>query len=321
MKVLSKALFTLALFITCGLPVFAQERYPSKAITIITPITAGTTIDILARLFADGLAKKFGQQVIVLNRPGAGGIIAAQALLNAPADGYTIFLANSGHVIQGSLNKQLPYDPLNDFAGINLIGVAPAVVNVSPSLGVRSLKDFVELAKAKPGTLHYGSAGIGTATHLAGAYFGLQTGTELVHVPYTVSSGIIADLLGGRIQASFSPAAFTLPLLQDGKLLGLAVGADEPIREPIQIPTAASQNIDYKFATWYGLLASAKTPKPILQTLHDAITEVGNDPETQAKVRVQGITPQRIGLAEFDSYIRNDMERLAPVMKSISAEK
>jgi tripartite-type tricarboxylate transporter receptor subunit TctC len=321
MRALSRVFFTLVLCVTSVLPAIAQERFPSKAITIITPITAGTTIDILARLFADGLSKKFGQQVLVLNRPGAGGIIAAQALLNSPADGYTILLANSGHVIQGSLNKQLPYDPLNDFAGINLIGVAPAIVNVAPSLGVRSLKEFVELAKAKPGTLHYGSAGIGTATHLAGAYFGLQTGTNLVHVPYTVSSTIIADLLGGRIQASFSPAAFTLPLLQDGKLLGLAVGADDPVREPLQIPTAGSQNVDYKFATWYGLLASTKTPKPILQILNDAITEVGNDPETHAKVRVQGITPQRIGLADFDSYIRKDMERLAPVMKSISADK
>jgi tripartite-type tricarboxylate transporter receptor subunit TctC len=321
MKFSGKAVLTFLLSLTFALPLLAQERYPSKAITIITPITAGTTIDILARLFADGLSKKFGQQVIVLNRPGAGGIIAAQALLNAPPDGHTILLANSGHVIQGSLNKQLPYDPLNDFAGINLIGVAPAIVNVSPALGVRTLQDFVELAKAKPGTLHYGSAGIGTATHLAGAYFGLQTGTELVNVPYTVSSGIIADLLGGRIQASFSPAAFTLPLLQDRKLLGLAVGADEPVREPIQIPTAISQNIDYRFATWYGLLASAKTPKTILQTLNEAISEVSDDPETQSKIRVQGITPQRVGLAAFDAYIRNDMERLTPVMRSISAEK
>jgi tripartite-type tricarboxylate transporter receptor subunit TctC len=321
MRSLRKAFSALLLFIICGVPGFAQERFPSKAITIITPITAGTTIDILARLFADGLSKKLGQQVLVLNRPGAGGIIAAQALLNAPADGHTIILVNSGHVILGSLNKQLPFDPLNDFVGISLVGIAPSIVNVAPALGVKTLREFVELAKAKPGTIHYGSAGIGTATHLAGAYFGLQGGVELVHVPYTVSSTIIADLLGGRIQASFSPAAFTLPLLQDGKLLGLAVAADEPIADPVQIPTAVSQNIDYKFATWYGLLASAKTPKPILQALNEAIAEVGNDPETQAKVRVQGITPQRIGLADFDSHIRKDMERLAPVMRSIAADR
>jgi tripartite-type tricarboxylate transporter receptor subunit TctC len=316
-----RIIVALALSFAVTLPASAQERYPSKAITIVTPITAGTTIDILARLFADGLSKRFGQQVIVLNRPGAGGIIAAQAVANAAPDGYTVLLANSGHVILGSLNKQLPFDPLNDFAGVNLIGVAPAIINVAPSLGVRTLKELVDLAKAKPGSINFGSAGIGTATHLAGAYFGLQTGTELVHVPYTVSSTIIADLLGGRIQATFAPAAFTLPLLQEGKLLGLAVGADEPVKEPIQVPTAASQNIDYKFATWYGFLASAKTPKAVLQTLSEAITAVGDDPETQAKVRIQGITPQRIGLAEFDAYIRRDMDRLAPVMKSLSAEK
>src|SRR5215217_1592099 len=321
MNFLNKAVLAVALSVTCAYAALGQERFPSKSITIITPITAGTTIDILARLFADGLSKKFGQQVIVLNRPGAGGIIAAQALLSAPADGHTILLANSGHVIQVSLNKQLPFDPLNDFSGISLIGVAPAVLNVSPALGVHSLQEFVQLAKDKPGALHYGSAGIGTATHLAGAYFGLQTGTNLVHVPYTVSSSIIADLLGGRIQASFSPAAFTLPLLQDGKLRGLAIAADEPLREPIQIPTAVSQNVDYKFATWYGLLASAKTPKPILQTLNEAIAEVGNDPETRAKILAQGIAPQQVGLGEFDSYIRKDMDRLAPVMKTIATEK
>src|SRR3954468_19967133 len=126
MSFLNKAVLAVALSVTCAFTAFAQERYPSKAITIITPITAGTTIDILARLFADGLSRKFGQQILVLNRPGAGGIIAAQALLNAPADGHTVLLANSGHVILGSLNKQLPFDPLNDFAGISLIGVAPA---------------------------------------------------------------------------------------------------------------------------------------------------------------------------------------------------
>jgi tripartite-type tricarboxylate transporter receptor subunit TctC len=314
-------IFGLGLALSATSPASAQDRYPSRAITIVTPITAGTTIDILARLFADGLSKKFGQQVIVLNRPGAGGIIAAQAVATAAPDGYTILLANSGHVILGSLNKQLPFDPLNDFAGVNLIGLAPAIVNVSPALGVRTLREFVDLAKAKPGSINFGSAGIGTATHLAGAYFGLQTATDLVHVPYTVSSTIIADLLGGRIQATFAPAAFTLPLLQEGKLLGLAVAADEPIKEPLQIPTAASQNVDYKFATWYGFLASSKTPKPILQTLSEAIGAVGDDPETQAKIRLQGITPQRLGLADFDAYIRRDIDRLGPVTKSISAEK
>jgi tripartite-type tricarboxylate transporter receptor subunit TctC len=215
-----------------------QDQYPSKLLTVVVPLTPGTTIDILARLFAENLSKRFGQQVVVSNRPGAGGLIAAQAVAAAPADGYTVLLANSGHAILGTLNKNLPFDPVGDFAGVSLIGDAPTLVNVAPSLGVRSLQEFVELAKAKPGTINYGSAGIGTATHLAGAYFASRTGTDLVHVPYTVSSTIIADLLGGRIHATFAPAAFTLPLLQDGRLLALAVAADEPNREPIVVPTA-----------------------------------------------------------------------------------
>ena len=213
-------------------PVSAQEAYPSRLITIVVPITPGTTIDILARLYADKLAKKFGQQVVVANRPGAGGLIAAQAVANAPADGYTILFANSGHAILGTLNKNLPFDPVRDFAGVSLVGEAPTVVTVAPSLGVSNLKEFVEMAKAKPGSVNYGSAGIGTATHLAGAYFALKTNTELVHVPYTVSATIIADLMGGRIQASFVPMAFVLPLLQDGRLRALAVSSNEPITEP-----------------------------------------------------------------------------------------
>jgi len=275
-------------------------------------------IDILARLYAESLAQRLGQQVIVANRPGAGGLVGAQALASAPADGYTVLLANSGHAILGTLNKNLPFDPVGDFAGVALIGEAPTLINVAPSLGVRTLREFVDLAKAKPGTINYGSAGIGTATHLAGAYFALQTGTELVHVPYTVSSTIIADLLGGRIHATFAPAAFTLPLLQDGRLLALAVADDEPIREPVAVPTAVSAGVDYRNATWYGFLAPAKTPPAVLRALHDAIAEAGKDPELQAKIRVQGITPRNIGLGDFDLHIRKDMARLAPLLATIA---
>ncbi len=304
----------------CG-PARAQDQYPSRLITIVVPITAGTTIDILARLYADKLAKKFGQQVVVANRPGAGGLIAAQAVASSPADGYTVLFANSGHAILGTLNKNLPFDPVGDFAGVALVGEAPTIVTVAPALGVSSLKEFVELAKAKPGAINYGSAGIGTATHLAGAYFALRTGTELVHIPYTVSATIIADLLGGRIQASFVPMAFVLPLLQDGRLRPLAVSAKEPVSDPIKIPTALSQGIDYQNATWYGILAPGKTPRAALKVLYEAIAEASKDPELQAKIRVQGIDPRDIGLEKFDAHVRNDMTRLAPLLKSIGELK
>lgn len=302
-------------------PAHAQDSYPSKLITIVAPITAGTTIDILARLYADKLSKRFGQQVVVLNRPGAGGLIAAQAVASSPPDGYTLILVNSGHAILGTLNKNLPFDPVRDFAGVSLVGEAPTIVTVPPTLEVSNLKQFVERAKAKPGTINYGSAGIGTATHLAGAYFALKTGTDLVHIPYTVSATIIADMLGGRIQASFVPAAFVLPLLQDGRLRALAVSAKEPVTDPIKIPTALSQGIDYQNATWYGILAPAKTPKAVLQTLSQAISEVGKDPELQAKIRAQGIDPRDIELERFDAHIQADMARLDPLLKAIADQR
>jgi tripartite-type tricarboxylate transporter receptor subunit TctC len=299
----------------------ADEHYPSRLITIVVPLTPGTAMDIQARLFADGLSKKFGYQVIVANRAGAGTAIGAETVARASADGYTILFTNSAHTVLGTMNKNLPFDPIADFAGIGLVGQAPTVVTVAPSLGVHTLREFIELAKAKPGSINYGSAGIGTATHLAGAYFALQTGTQLVHVPYTVSQTIITDLLAGNIQATFAPEAFTLPLLQDGRLLALAVADTEPIREPIAVPTALASGVDYVNATWYGFLAPAKTPRAVLLTLHDSILEVGKDPGLQAKIRQQGITPTNIGLGDFDAYIRKDMERLAPLLATISQSK
>jgi len=278
-------------------------------------------MDIQARLYADGLARRFGYQVIVTNKSGAGTLVGAEAVANAAADGYTILFTNSAHAILGTMNRNLPFDPVTDFAGISMVGLAPAVVTVAPSLGVHNLSEFIALAKAKPGTLNYGSSGIGTATHLAGAYFALQTDTQLVHIPYTVSQTIITDLLAGHIQVTFAPEAFTLPLQQDGRLLGLAVADKEPIREPIQVPTALSQGVDYLNATWYGFLAPAKTSRTVLQTLHDAIAEVGKDSDIQAKIRTQGITPQSVGLRDFDTHIRNDIARLAPLFATIGQSK
>jgi len=299
----------------------AQEQFPNRLVNIVAPITPGTAIDILARLYADQLSKRFGQQVVVANRAGAGGMIGAQAVANAPADGYTVLFANSGHAILGAINKNLSFDPIGDFAGVTLVGEAPGIVVVPPSLGVSSLAAFIELAKSKPGTINYGSAGIGTSTHLAGAYFALKTGIDIVHVPYTVSATIIADLLGGRIQASFVPLAFVLPLLQDGRLRALAVGAKEPVTNPIAIPTALSQGVDYQYGTWYGMLAPGKTPKPILATLNQAMAEASKDPELSAKVRAQGIEPRDIALERFDAYVRADMARLDPVLKVIGEKR
>jgi tripartite-type tricarboxylate transporter receptor subunit TctC len=311
----------LALLVAEGPYVRAEVQYPSRLITIVTPLTPGTTIDILARLFADRLARRFAQPVIVTNRAGAAGAIAGQAVATAAPDGYTLLFTNSGHPILGVLNKGLRFDPINDFAGVALIGVAPAIVAVSPALGVGDLKAFVALARARSGLINYGSAGIGTSTHIAGALFAQQTGIELVHVPYSVSATIIADLLGGRIQAAFVPAAFILPMLEDHRLAGLGVSAREPISMPVHVPTAISQGIGYEYETWYGILAPARTPKPVLRLLHEAISAIAEEPELLAKIRAQSIDPKAIGLVDFDAHIRDEMTRLTPLLRTIAAER
>ena len=301
-------------------PAVAQDAYPSRPITIVVPISTGTTIDILARLYADRLAKPLGQRLVVSNRPGAGGIIAGQAAASAPADGYTILFVNSGHAILGALNKSLPFDPVRDFAGISLVGTAPAVVVAPTSIGIENLKQFVALAKEKPGTINFGSAGVGTSTHIAGGLFAQQAGIEIVHVPYTVSATIIADMLGGRLQAAFVPLAFVLSNVQSGRLKALAVADKTAVTDPLAIPTAQSQGVDYHYGTWYGLLAPAKTPKAVLSQLNAAISEASRDPELQRKIREQGIDPQVVGLERFDAHIQAEMTRLGPLLKTI-AEK
>ena len=257
------------------------QSYPSRSVTLVSPQSAGTTLDILARLYADKLSQKLGQSFVVSNRPGAGGSLAGQAVVSADPDGHTLLVANSGHAILGALNRNLPFDTVKDFAPIVMIGEAPSLVFTIPQLGVKTLKGFpVDLAKAKPGTINYGSVGSRHGhSYLAGAYFALKAGIDIVHIPYKSSSEGIADTLAGRVQAGFAPVAFTLPLIREGKFTPLAISSTTPMREPIEVPSARDAGTDYEYSTWYGFLASAKTPKPILETLNRAIVEVSEDPE------------------------------------------
>jgi tripartite-type tricarboxylate transporter receptor subunit TctC len=318
MRVARTLAVCLAALVGLSLPAHAHDKYPSRLITIIAPISPGTAIDILARLYAEKLSSKFGWRVIVEDRPGAAGAVGGEYVSRAAADGYTLICANSGLTFLKYTNKNLKFDPLTSFSGVAIVGQAPAVVTVSPQLGVKDLQAFIALAKAKPGTFNYGSAGVGSATHLAGAYFAQQTGIDLVHVPYTDSTAILTDLLGGRIQASFVPAAFVAPLLKEGKLHALAVAGDEPLTEPVKIPTAVSQGVNYRFATWYGLLAPARTPKAILDTLHEAISSVSKDPELITKITGLGLISQDQGPEAFETTIHNQVTDLTPVLNGIA---
>ncbi len=198
------ARFLVSLLAAAAFGAFAQERYPVKPVQMVVPLSPGTTVDIIARLYADRLTQRLGQAVIVQNRPGAGGTIAAQSVAASAADGYTILMANTQHSVNPALYANLAYNILRDFAGVAMVAEAPALVYVNPGLGARTLAEFVALAKAKPGTINYGSAGVGTATHLGGAYFASQAKIDIVHVPYKVTPDLVSDIVTGRIQATFS---------------------------------------------------------------------------------------------------------------------
>jgi len=299
----------------------AQERWPAKPLQMVVPLSPGTTVDIIARLYADRLAQRLSQAVIVQNRPGAGGTIAAQSVAASAADGTTILMANTQHSVNPALYANLAYDTLRDFSGIAMVAEAPALVYVNPGLGVKTLAEFIALAKAKPGTINYGSAGVGTATHLGGAYFASQAKIAIVHVPYKATSDLVSDIVTGRIQATLSPIAFMLAQVREGKLLALAVTSRARVPVLPEVPTVAEAAIPgYESSTWYGFLAPARTPRAARERLARELREISEEKEVKEKFVGQGIFPRSIELEDFDSFIRDDVARLGALAKAVGAK-
>lgn len=298
-------------------PVQAQEKYPSKPIQMVVPLSPGTSTDIVARTIAQSMAAHLGQPVVVQNRQGAGGTIAAQAVAKAAPDGYTILMVNSQHAINPLVYNNLQFDTLRDFVAIALVGESPSVVVVAPQLGARTLKDFIAIAKQRPDSIHYASSGIGSQTHLAGAYFASRAGIRLVHVPYKSSSDVVADLLSGRVQATFVPAPFLLSPIKSGKLVALAVASSDPMRTPFEAPSVSEAGVPgFHYSTWFGFVAPAKVPRPTLEQLAKTIQAVSAEKETLEKFEAQGIIPRSALLGDFDRYIKAEIDKLAPVVKT-----
>jgi tripartite-type tricarboxylate transporter receptor subunit TctC len=294
-----------------AVPVQAQNGTDnSRPIRMIVPLSPGTTTDVVARTISDRLSQELEQPVIVENKQGAGGTLAAKVTAMTAPDGYTMMMVNSQHSINPAVYEKLPYDTLKDFAGLALVAEAPSAVIVSPKLGVTTLKEFIAFAKQHPDTINYASSGIGSQTHLAGAYFASQAGIRMVHVPYRDSSQVIADLLAGRVQASFVPLAFVLGQVQEGKLLALAVTSREGLNAPVKAPSVSEEAIrGYEYNTWFGFLAPAKVPSPILARLAQAIQRVANTAEVKEKLSELAIFPHTLMLQEFDHFIKSDVEK------------
>ena len=296
--------------------------YPTLPIRMVLPLSPGTTTDLVARAYAERLGQLLGQPVVVENRPGAGGTLAAQAVAKSPADGYTILLVNSQHAINPAAHPSLPYDTLRDFTGLGMVAEAPSVIAVSRDLGVNTLQEFVALAKKKPASINYGSSGVGSQTHLAGAYFAAKAGIQLTHVPYRSGSDVISDLVTNRIQSVFVPAPFVMGQIKEGKLKALAVTGAKRLPLLPNVPTVAESAIPgYELTTWFGFVAPAKTPAPIVALLAKTIQAIAEDPAMKQKFLDQGVTTRTMAPGEFDAHIKSEMERLGPIAKSSGVDE
>ncbi|TMS59464.1 tripartite tricarboxylate transporter substrate binding protein [Imbroritus primus] len=301
---------------------FAQpdNKLPAKPIRIIVPFSAGALTDIIARIYAEKLSPRLGQPVLVENRPGAGGVVASQLLLKAPADGTSILFVSSSHSVNQTLQSKLPYDTKRDFSGLALLASSPTVLVVNANHPAKNVKEFVAMAKSKPGEMSYGSAGIGAATHLAAEYFNQEAGIKMLHVPYKGVQEATAETVGGRLDASFPPVGLALPFTKSGQLRALGVTGME--RSPMMpnVPTVHEQgipNVDYSI--WYALVMSSKTPKPVMEYLAREVRAVSAMPEVREKLLAQGLVPQKLELAEFDRFIAKDIDKMGQIVKSSGA--
>ncbi len=309
------------LALVCLLGMFASQNtwaqtYPTKVVRYIVADPAGGNSDILARIVAEGLTQVLGQQVIVDNRGGAAGNIAAEIAAKAPADGYTLFQVATTHAVNISLYNKLAYDLVRDFAPVTQLASAPAVVVVHPSLPVKSIADLVKLAKAKPAEVKYSSAGVGTSTFVAPELFKKLAGVDLLHVPYRGGSQALLAVMTGETSVYFSPVATALPYIQQGRLRALAVTTPKRLTLLPEYPTVAEAGYpEYQATNWYGLMVPAKTPKPIVATLHKAAISALNDPTAGKRLSDLGFVSIGDQPEQFDAHIKQQIESLGQVMR------
>ena len=299
----------------------AQDKFPNKPIRMLVPFSAGSATDFLARTVGQKMSENWGQQVVVDNRPSAGGVIASEILLAATPDGHTLMMVSIGHAVNASLYSKLPYDTVKDFAGITLVADVPNVLVATPSLGLKSVRDLVALAKSKPGQINYGSAGVGSGTHMNGEQFKLAAGINVVHVPFKGTPEAITNTIGGGVQYFFAPITAAVPLVKGGKVTGLAVSTKN--RSPVlpDVPTVAESGLPgFDFNLWTGLLGPAKLPKDVKEKIAKEVARILALQDVKERMLIQGATPHPTSPTEFDAFIKNEVGRLAKVVKASGAK-
>jgi len=313
---------TLAAAVVVALPVrFAEaqvETYPNRPVRFVVPLLPGGGNDYLARLFAERMQPTLGQPVVVENKPGAGGNIGAEFVARQPADGYTLLMASTTQVVNLSFFAKLPYHPIRDFEPVALAATIPYVLAVNSNTTVHTIRDFIALARAKPGMVTYATPGIGTPHHLAAELLKSMTGIDMVHVPYKGASGIVTALLAGDVTTTIGAINSLLPHIRSGRLRPVAVASAAPTTLLPEVPTIAEALPlpGYEIKNWYGVLAPAGTPRPIVDRLNAEINRILGDPQIiNEKLSPNGFVPLGTTPERFMEIMKEDVVKYAKIAK------
>ena len=294
------------------------QNFPTRPIRLLVPTTPGGSVDGLARAIGAKLADKFGQQVVIDNRAGAGGVIAGELTAKAPPDGYTLLLGTvAAHAANVSLKKSLPYDPLRDFAPVTLAATQNLILIVTPALPVKNVKDLIALAKAKPGQITFASAGSGAGGHLSGELFKLLAGIDLLHIPYKGMAPALVDVISGQVALGFPSIATALPQIKSAKVRALAVtGARRSQAAPEVITMQEAGVPGYESATWYGAVAPAATPRALVARLNGEIVAILKHAELRDRLAADGSEPLGTTPEEFGRHLKAEIEKWAKVVRA-----
>ena len=307
-------LFTLAL---ASFGTAHADTWPSKPIRVIVPFAAGSTTDIIARAIADKVGASLGQPLVIDNRGGASGTIGQQAVATAAPDGYTIMIHSSSHTVSPSTFAKLPFDTVADFAGVTPISSLPNALVISPAKNIKTLQELVAAAKAKPGSINYASAGQGSATHLNAEKFKAAAKVEATNIPFKGSGEAVSEVLSGRVDYYFSPIAPVIGQIKEGSLLALAVGSPKRAAALPNVPTTAEAGVPgSEFNVWIGMMAPAKTPRAIVNRLHDEVVKALASPEVKERFLKLGADAWTLKPEQFDAYIKDEIKSNAALVKA-----
>jgi tripartite-type tricarboxylate transporter receptor subunit TctC len=307
------------IFALLNWPAMAAE-FPNRPIRLIVAFAPGGSVDLVARLLAQKLAERWGQQVVVDNRPGAGGNVSAEIAARAAGDGYTLYLCSASFVVNPLLYGNVQYDPVKDFAPVSLVAVVQSVLVANPKLPATSVKELIALAKAKPGQIHYASTGSGTSGHLIMELFKSMVGIDLVHVPYKIIGQAQNDLISGQVSLWFPTAPGALPHIEAGRMRALAVAGAKRSPALPEVPTASEAGVKgFDAATWYALLAPVRTPREIVSRVNGEVVQILKRPEFHERLSAMGVESLGSSPEHLAQHIRSELPKWARVVKQSGA--